>query len=1009
MFVEPLYAAQYHLYASHRINAQTIAEEFLRGVLTEGSIEFLESIAERYGFSSADELMKSISENRSFTEEKKARMFARLGEKADVLRPERLQADAMEAIHNVHQEELLALENTILQELLQNEQAKINRRVALERARLMTKAAKKKAKEILSRKPYAEAIGFKAYYAMERDAAAKAAEYKAKGNKAKAQQYAEERMMAHALAVEAVNNAKEVDTILNYVKPLRKRGRSLLNMPADFARQIDNLLARFGFIEEPVIVPGEKVESLSAFCERMKEEYQELPISDTIMADQFRKPYAKMSMGELRELYRALKVIAVAGRKYNNFLSLMDKADIREAGKKIKESITACVGEPYAKDKEIGNKTDLQRVLSIPDEIGAWLLKPEFIARFLDGEQDNGPVQRYLIQAFNKAWQEEHVMQQRVIKEMRELIGQFYTEQEMRAMHKERVFVPALKKSLTREELIVFALNLGNDGNRQRLLDGYKLNEGQGMQVVDSLTEKDWQMVQAIWDYLDTFWPAVKKLEEDVTGLEPERVEASPVYTKYGELRGGYFPAKYDPAKSSQASKHAEQTRALYAEMPAARAMTKHGYTKERANKVKRPMLLSWRVLSNHLIDISHDLTHRKAVIDANRLLKNPEVRVAIEDAVGVKGFRALEDSIKAIASGQGEVTTWLDRTFLWMRSRSTLNALGLNLRVALLQISGVNQAMWEIGAIPTLKGIASFATSPKETWDFVKEKSVFMRERTMIFDRDVYAFHRQLFEKDTKLAKFAFYLHGFMDQMWCVPTWAQAYQNALAKGMSEEQAVEHADGVVRRAAGSGAEKDLSAAQRGSELQKAFTMFYSYGNLLYNRYWLATKRAGVLQKQGKTMDATKQIAAMVAYGWILPGIFEFALREALRSKGDDEEEPEELYKRFGAAMVSGPLQTIPLIRDVGSFAVNRIFGQYSKLRITPIESAMEEAWRTVEKGKAIMEGEGEWEDFAEQAVDTAAYSQGIPKQIVTWIFNAFDWFRDFGDADWRDLFSRKYK
>ena len=144
---------------------------------------------------------------------------------------------------------------------MQNEQAKIQRKVALERARIMTKAARKKAKEILSAKPYNEAAAFKVYYAMERDAAAKAAHYKAKGNKTKAQQYAEERMIAHALAIEAANNAKEVDKILEYIKPLRMRGRSLLNMPADFVAQIDSLLARFGFIEERPLAPGETVES----------------------------------------------------------------------------------------------------------------------------------------------------------------------------------------------------------------------------------------------------------------------------------------------------------------------------------------------------------------------------------------------------------------------------------------------------------------------------------------------------------------------------------------------------------------------------------------------------------------------------------------------------------------------------------------------------------------------------------------------------------------------------
>ena len=56
---------------------------------------------------------------------------------------------------------------------------------------------------------------------------------------------------------------------------------------------------------------------------------------------------------------------------------------------------------PRTKDLEA--KQRWKKILSIPDEIGAWLLKPEFIARFLDGDKDNGPMQRFLIQAFSKA------------------------------------------------------------------------------------------------------------------------------------------------------------------------------------------------------------------------------------------------------------------------------------------------------------------------------------------------------------------------------------------------------------------------------------------------------------------------------------------------------------------------------------------------------------------------------------------------------------------------------
>lgn len=86
------------------------------------------------------------------------------------------------------------------------------------------------------------------------------------------------------------------------------------------------------------------------------------------------------------------------------------------------------------------------------------------------------------------------------------------------------------------------------------------------------MTEKDWQLVQDIWDYIEKFWPDIKKLEEDVTGVTPEKVEAIPVETPWGTLRGGYFPIAYDPEKSSQAAgiKRSRKPCDLYHLMPLA-------------------------------------------------------------------------------------------------------------------------------------------------------------------------------------------------------------------------------------------------------------------------------------------------------------------------------------------------------------------------------------------------------------------------------------------------------
>src|SRR5690606_37935285 len=263
-----------------------------------------------------------------------------------------------------------------------------------------------------------------------------------------------------------------------------------------------------------------------------------------------------------------------------------------------------------------------QKQKSIPDDIDAWLLKTEFIVRYLDGNTE-GPMHKYFWNPLNNAFNDEVKLEQRVIKRIKNVVGQFYNEEEMAKMSHTLVYIPALEQSLTKEEIILCALNMGNAGNLDRLQRGYNLTDEQIAQIKAQLTKKDWDMVQAIWDYLDSFWPAIKKLEEEVTGIEPERVEPLPVETPFGTYRGGYFPIDYDPGKSAEAFRHEEQLNALYKESPAAYAATKHGHTKRRARSVERPLNLRWNTLTKHLVNVIHDLTHRKAIIDANRFLKH--------------------------------------------------------------------------------------------------------------------------------------------------------------------------------------------------------------------------------------------------------------------------------------------------------------------------------------------------------------------------------------------------
>src|SRR5690606_16895646 len=120
-----------------------------------------------------------------------------------------------------------------------------------------------------------------------------------------------------------------------------------------------------------------------------------------------------------------------------------------------------------------------------------------------------------------------------------------------------REYEPAIGKSISLEDRLMVALNMGNEANLQRLMDGDMWTHEQVMSVVRPLQAHHWDFVENVWREIDSFWPEIADKERRVSGVAPEKVEPLPFQVEVdGQLRlisGGYFPIKYDPDRSSKA------------------------------------------------------------------------------------------------------------------------------------------------------------------------------------------------------------------------------------------------------------------------------------------------------------------------------------------------------------------------------------------------------------------------------------------------------------------------
>jgi hypothetical protein len=109
---------------------------------------------------------------------------------------------------------------------------------------------------------------------------------------------------------------------------------------------------------------------------------------------------------------------------------------------------------------------------------------------------------------------------------------------------------------LRRDALISVALNMGNEGNKAKMLKGHGWTEEGVLKAIDrGLGPEEMAFVQKTWDLIETLWPQIAAMERRVNGVEPEKVEPSPLTTRHGTFKGGYFRWSTSPsARPSRAT-----------------------------------------------------------------------------------------------------------------------------------------------------------------------------------------------------------------------------------------------------------------------------------------------------------------------------------------------------------------------------------------------------------------------------------------------------------------------
>ena len=422
-------------------------------------------------------------------------------------------------------------------------------------------------------------------------------------------------------------------------------------------------------------------------------------------------------------------------------------------------------------------------------------MKPEEMIRLL------GPVaHKYLYGLYDRAAGENGRRTAEATQKLQEIMS-VYSRKEKQNFSKQQYKLRIGKKEETfsKENIICMALNMGNDVNFIRLYKGLDVmgNVLQGF-VERNMTKKDWEVVQAIWDLIGSYWPETVKVEEELNGVTLEGVKPTPFTVMCDgqpiKMRGGYYPIAYNPMKSPRAEQQAMDA-VTQRNMSGAQVLgTGRGFTKSRSDtqNIERPLLLQFNVIPTHLQNVIQNITFRIAARDAYRLTHAQGFEDLVRGTLGDDALRAIDqwvvDCWRTMPTDNDLGSSIFSSAIGFLRRNAAINIMGWRWWPVIENVTNIFPMMDRIGAAETVTAIGDYMKHRKEN-DKLLLKSIFMTNRINSMDRDIGTMpgiFKAGYATTDWLKEHAYTALAFTDLMFSKPLWCKAYKDNFASRYQE-------------------------------------------------------------------------------------------------------------------------------------------------------------------------------------------------------------------------------
>ena len=769
----------------------------------------------------------------------------------------------------------LAIHNDITLRLLATEYNALAK--ATGKPSLVSRQARQLAKQVIGRKRIRD-LNPTQYTRMEAKAARRSFEAAKKGDTALAATEKRNQLLQAAHAREALEAKVEIKKMINYLR--RANNLNPKSIDIGYREQIEALLDGYN-LRDRSNKALDRRQSLADWVQDQRNQGLEPNVPEHLLNDLNRKPWQELTVDELRGLADTIKQIEYIGKNKNKLLTARKNKDAKKRIANMAQTV-----EDNAQQADRDNRTPV----TVTGRARVWARgfaadhrRVAMMTRQMDGNVDGGVITDTLVRPANVAGDIEAELTAHAM----EYFDQHLVPAYNRKSKQRRNYTLGGKQiSFSDREIFGMMLNWGNEGNRLRLLDGegWTAAEVEAL-FAERLTAEDARAIQKVWDYYaDHTKDKIAEISRRVDGLEPEWVNPLPfTFTDANgesvDMAGGYYPIMKDPRRSPtvQAQQDLDMRNGN-----TGRAAVRDGFTKSRAKRVYgQPLRYDLAGIYQGLGDVIHYITWREWTVDANRLLGDNDFTRAVIRKYGPEVLQQLRNWRDDIISNGNREREGGIQVLSTLRQNIALANLGFSSTTAVAQVLGLFQSMVRVGHADILWSTLRYLGSMREMTDSARTASTLLQNRGRTQFRELNELRNMVGERSkirNAASKWGFWLLLKVQGAVDIITWHAQYEKSVMNGATDEDAVAQADQAVIDSQGSGMLKDLSAAERGGELKKLFTIHYNYMNTVYNlQYNSLTSRKN---------SVAKKIADVLTLS-VLMVIADHALR-SLFTPGDDD-------------------------------------------------------------------------------------------------------------------------